>query len=422
MLRHLVVPVLSIVLVVAACGSSTPSPGSASPSVAATSAPASASAGSPEPSKAAAAPTDRWQAADVAQPSPILSAPSLDPGYQCHPCHFLAENQFLGMGLGQAGPIAVGVLEPPAQAIAYQFTDGAGWVPVPGFADAVADGTAALAAASDGSRTVIVGHDQDGAMSWTSDGSTWQAAPRQDDLLVPYSAGGMTALTTLGPTFVAGGYHDDPLHDKASAAVWRSGDGTTWTADDGAGAFAGGRIWGIASRDGTIVAVGTTGDPIYGPAGAWRWTAADGWRRATIGPDGGGAMRAVAATATGFVAVGLAPNDTGGRSWTSPDGVTWTAAPDAPSMHYFELPVRMQTVAVGPTGLVAGGWRSDAGKGSAVIWSSTDGITWDQEPWQASFSGGQIDGIAVLGGQAMAAGRTGYPDWNRASIWSTTQP
>jgi hypothetical protein len=232
----------------------------------------------------------------------------------------------------------------------------------------------------------------------------------------------MTSVTSLAGGFIAGGYRDDPVRAAASAAVWRSRDGLTWQADDGSGMFEGGRIWGVAAHGNTVVAVGTGGDPNYGPAAAWHWTAAEGWKRARIGPDSAGAMRAVTVTATGFVAVGLNGHDDGALAWTSPDGVAWTAVADQPSFHYFSTPVRMQSVIAGPAGLVAGGWRSDAGNGSAVIWTSADGVGWHVEPWEPSFSGGQVTGVAIAGATVIAVGRTGYPDNNQATIWERAAP
>ena len=382
--------------------------------------PSSAGPTSTASATSAAAASDPWQSADVAQPSPVTTSPSLPPGYRCDPCHFLAEDQLLGAGQSATGPIAVGVQEPPAQAVAFTSADGSHWIPVPGFDGAT--GSTAIATASNGRRTVIVGLDHSGATAWASNGGSWTQAPQQADLVVPYAAGGMTTVTAVADGFVAGGYRDDPLHAAASAAVWRSSDGLAWHADGGPGIFAGGRIWGIAAKNGTTVAVGTSGDPNYGPAAAWRWTAADGWQRARIDPDAAGAMRAVAATASGFVAVGLDGHDMGALAWTSPDGLDWTAAPDQPAFHYFQLPLRMQSVIDGPAGLVAGGWRSDVAKGSAVTWTSTDGVTWRGPTWETSFSGGQIAGLTLSAGAVVAVGRTGYPDWNRAAVWVSRTP
>ncbi len=409
--RHPLAIALVLAVISNGCGSAPVTP-SASP--------VSAVPASPAQLQSASQTSDAWAAASVAYPSAVTSAPTLQPGFQCHPCHYLAEDQFIGVGLSAGGPIAVGVQEPPAQAVAFSSVDGTHWIPLPGFTGAT--GTTAIAVGANGARTVIVGLEHSGATAWASGGGSWTQAPEQADLMVPDAAGAMTAVTALGDGFIAGGYRDDPLHATASAAVWRSVDGLTWHADDGSGTFDGGRIWGIAARSGVVVAVGTSGDPNYGPAGAWRWTASTGWQRARIAPAAAGAMRAVTATASGFVAVGLNGHDTGALTWTSTDGLDWTAAPDQPAFHYYSSPVRMQSVVVGPSGLIAGGWRSDAGKGSAVTWSSADGVTWQGPSWETSFSGGQITGLVISGSAAVAVGRTGYPDWNQGSVWVNRQP
>ena len=386
---------------------------------------------------ASPAPGDAWLTATVVQPSAVVDAPTLPPNYQCHPCHFQAENDLIGVapapavavpGGAAGGLIAIGIQSPPGAAIAFGSADGTTWTMLDGLT--AVDQSAATAVTSSGGRTVIVGRDHDGATSWvsTDGGTSWTAAPRQDALLVPYAAGGMTSVAALGSGFVAGGYRDDPLHAASNAGVWRSEDGLTWTLDDGGGTFAGGRMWGIAvsgagtdEDPATIVAVGTDGDPNYGPAAAWRWTAASGWQRARLEPDDGGAMRAVITTDTGFLAVGLGAGDQGAMSWTSTDGMTWTAAQDQPAFHRFTNPVRMQSVVVSPGGFTAGGWRSDEAKGSAVIWASADGVHWTAT-WQTSFSGGEVDGVAVVDDRVVAVGRTGYPDWNNATVWIQREP
>lgn len=411
--------VVLLAMGLAACGSSSispPEPASGTPPPTTT----PVTAGSPSPSPYAL-PSEPWAVAAIAQPSAVTAIPSLAPGYQCHPCHYLAEDDLLGVATTPIGSIAVGVEQPPAVAIAFSTKDGAEWAAVPGFSPTT--GSAATAVAANGRRIVIVGLDHDGALSWASDGGAWTQAPRQADLLVPYAAGGMTSVAAFGAGFVAGGYRDDPLHDRSAAAIWRSSDGLTWHLDRPASIFAGGRVLGLAARAGTIVAVGTDGDPNYGPAAVWRWTQAGGWRRGHIGPDPSGAMRAVVATTSGFVAVGLNGHDQGAMAWTSPDGLTWTADPDQPAFHYAQYPVRMQSVVAVPGGLVAGGWRSDEAKGSAVTWTSTDGgVTWHGPVWELLFSGGQITGVAAIGPTVVAVGRTGYPDWNRATAWATAAP
>jgi hypothetical protein len=405
--------VLAVALVVAVTGCGTV-PVTPSPSAHSTM-PASAT-----PSLSAPTASRLWLEADLAQPSIVTVAPSLEPGYRCSPCHAPAVGQLVGVGASTGGLIAVGVEQPPARAIAFSSTDGTHWIPLPGFSGAM--GTSAIAEASNGVRTVIVGLDRSGATAWASDGGAWTQAPRQADLMVPYAAGAMTSVTAFDDGFIAGGYRDDPLHASASAAVWRSSDGLTWRTVGGSEIFDGGRVWGIAARAGTVVAVGTSGDPNYGPTAVWRWTEATGWQRGHVSPNAAGAMLAVAVTASAFVAVGLNGHDDGALTWTSPDGLAWTAAPDQPAFHYAQMPVRMQSVVAGPSGLVAGGWRSDAGNGSAVAWTSADGATWNGPVWESSFSGGQVTGLAVSGGAVVAVGRTGYPDNDQPSIWVSASP
>ena len=409
MIRRLAMAAMVVVLALEACGAAppTPEPGSASPS-------SPAPAVTVEPS-----PTPAWADAELAQPAAVNRFASQPPGYYCDPCHNLSEDNLFGVGAVPGGFIATGAVTPPASAIALWSSDGRSWTPLAGFASD--DGSAAVAVASDGTRTVLVGHDPRGATAWAgSESGGWTRAPAQASLSVPYAAGGMTTVVAFGGGFVAAGYRDDPSRAAVSGAVWRSADGLHWTLDAGA-VFAGGRILGLAVLGASLIAVGTGGDLLRGPAAAWRWTQATGWRRAVL-PPGGGAMRAVAATAAGVVAVGVNAADAGAMAWTSPDGASWQAAADQPAFHFYELPVRLQALAAPGGTFVAGGWRSDPGKGSSVVVTSADGRTWRATDWQASFSGGQIDGLASADGTLVAAGRVGYPDTDTAAVWYRAWP
>lgn len=53
---------------------------------------------------------------------------------------------------------------------------------------------------------------------------------------------------------------------------------------------------------------------------------------------------------------------------------------------------------------------------------SPDGWAWSPLPWQASFSGGQIDALATANGTLVAAGRIGYPDDDKAAVWVRSWP
>ena len=102
-----------------------------------------------------------WASADVVQPDVVTQAPSLEPGYHCSPCHPAAASQLFGIAPAGDGFVAVGVQQPPAEAILLRSHDGVRWEPDAAWAPA--EGTAAIAAASDGSRTVVVGSGHAGA-------------------------------------------------------------------------------------------------------------------------------------------------------------------------------------------------------------------------------------------------------------------
>ena len=116
---------------------------------------------------------------------------------------------------------------------------------------------------------------------------------------------------------------------------------------------------------GHALALSPTGDT---EAHATAWASPDGvtWTRADDSEDltlGGcaeadprqdcGGMTAVAATPSGFVAVGYRYEGGSTQSpaaWTSPDGLTWTL-----TMAGLDFEGGLDSVAVGPVGVVAGG-------------------------------------------------------------------
>jgi hypothetical protein len=357
-----------------------------------------------------------WVVADVRQDDRVTDAPTLGPGYFCSPCHPPAQNLFLGLAAGPDGLLAVGVEQPPARPIVFASGDGRTWEPL---AELPTTGPAsALAVVATSSRTVIVGNAGPAAASWAAGpGGAWNAAPDQPSLQGPHGgSAAMTSVVAVGGQFVAAGYVDDPAAGSQSGAVWRSSDGLRWTLDRSGGVFAGARIMGLATLGATVVAVGTLGDPTYGSAVAWWWTEAGGWRPARVG-GADGAMRAVTATAAGFVAVGHGPGDHGAAAWISTDGSTWEEVPDQAAFHQGDHAVRMFSVAAGPVGLLAGGLRQDLGNGATAAWRSSDGRAWQAFDWVPSFSGGEMTAVAVWRNLLVGVGRTGYPDNNQATVW-----
>jgi hypothetical protein len=73
----------------------------------------------------------------------------------------------------------------------------------------------------------------------------------------------------------------------------------------------------------------------------------------------------------------------------------------------------MNAVVAFSGGFVGAGYRDDPlrAKAAAAAWRSA------ALPWQASFSGGEVDGLAVAGTTVVAVGRGGYPDTDTAAVW-----
>jgi hypothetical protein len=231
---------------------------------------------------------------------------------------------------------------------------------------------------------------------WTrAAGESWTRAPDQPSLELGLDSPNNRPPTGIfdvaaGPAgLVAIGYP----YDGRGPGIWRSPDGRTWErvqVDFGSSPveMSSYRIAAVAAGPGGYVIGGYVTDnavpndtAIY-PARAAAWMSPDGvtWTRAADNADmdvglcidtgedpGCGGMRAVATTATGFVAVGhrRTPGDDIVRpaAWTSPDGGTWVRS-DAG----LDFAGTLSAVAVGAPGIVA--------TGSGVDALSTDGATW----------------------------------------------
>lgn len=166
-------------------------------------------------------------------------------------------------------------------------------------------------------------------------------------------------------------------------------------------------MFGVTVGGPGLVAVGATGG-WFGVGDAAVWTSVDGitWTRVThdenvFGGANSQTMWDVTVGGPGLVAVGHDGHgilddvsDVDAAVWTSVDGVTWLRVP-----HDEEVFGRawMESVTVGGPGLVAvGGTDGYFTDGDAVVWTSTDGITWSRVPHDESIFGGN-------GGQPMSS-------------------
>jgi hypothetical protein len=274
--------------------------------------------------------------------------------------------------------------------------------------------------------------------STTVTASPLPAVPDALDGLQPGAS--VSSVTEGGPGLVAVGTE---LTDggEIDGAVWTSADGTTWArVTDEEGVFGGPGIQEIA--DVTVggpglVAVGrgsaVVGSDTYATAAVW--TSADGftWSRVphddevfggTTGqPDDIFRMSAVTAGGPGLVAVGARGGESDqveisgayisdrpvGAVWTSVDGTTWSRVPYDPNVfgewdhHGTELSASMRDVTAGGPGLVAVGDVSPGyGPGRGAVWTSADGSSWTLA--EDSIEAMGIAGVTVGGPGLVAVG------------------
>jgi hypothetical protein len=126
---------------------------------------------------------------------------------------------------------------------------------------------------------------------------------------------------------------------------------------------------------------------------------------------------AVISTGPGFVAVGENVDQTAAAAWTSTDGSGWLSVSAQPALDNGGLQMVMTAVSASTGGgIVAAGWRTDAGNGSAVVWRSADGTSWTRLAQDNTFSGAGLS--CVIGTpRLMVGGTMGWPDTHAAEVW-----
>jgi hypothetical protein len=237
---------------------------------------------------------------------------------------------------GPVGWIAVGATSDgrSTEPVVFASADGVQWQPVTSLAAEAGTGTAFLGAAAGRSGYVVVGRQMIGgrtfAVLWYSADLRGWTSDDNDGLDGRLAASTANAVTATADGFVAVGSHG------ADQAMWVSTDGLHWRLDSASPPA------GAASATlGSVVASGATvlaGGYAATPAGDIPVVvaSADGggqWRQVVLqASDGLGLITALTATSKGFTAAGIV-----GRSgaqhavtWTSPDGLTWSAPAQAP--------------------------------------------------------------------------------------------
>jgi hypothetical protein len=423
--------VLAVAVLLAACGSTTPTATPASSPVAAkptTSAPSAASpsailSASPGPLASAsggptASPisTSGWiRATGIEEPDGFMTAQTgvvITRG--CAPCHPAIDTLMTGVANGPAGLVTVGWILQDFSGASWLSTDGSNWKFTGGFPAQ----TLLSAVAANSQRYEAVGRDGNGATAWTStNGSTWQKLASPAFSASPLR---LTSITAWQGGFVAGGYRGNEFF-SADADMWYSPDGLTWHLATDSPSFKNARVWGVAAGGPGLVAVGQTG-PADAPGPAVIWTSSDGktWTRVPDSPTfEGGRLRAIAAVPSiGLVAVGEDIAGDTARIWTSKDGRNWALVPANPIFGRPGIQVRMYAVTAGPAGVVAAG-TIDTGVqyGEAAIWTSADGITWSRTPDGPEFLDNEVIAATHWKDLVVAVGDRGAPDAYQATAW-----
>jgi hypothetical protein len=270
-----------------------------------------------------------------------------------------------------------------------------------------------------GSETTAAGQ---GIAVWTSsDGTQWS---RVSPDAFPLDGAEMRGLVRFGDGLVAAGV------GGGDAMAWTSPDGNDWTRVTSAALGGEGDqgIRGLAVWDSTLVAVGWDNATEDGKGAVWTSMNGTDWVQASdpqnaLGGAGGQRVHSVVAGGPGLVAVGdtrIRP-DWDGEIWVSTDGDVWERLEVAGLSGAGEQ--LLNVVASGPDGLVAAGFDSAGGEGrDAAVWTSPDGLTWNQVSDRSVLGGPnnqEIHGLAKVGTGWVAGGWTHATGDQDAAIWAS---
>ncbi len=357
-----------------------------------------------------------WTAERVEQPEAIEAAPTDAPVF-CSPCHPVVGTYIDALVSVPGGYLGLGHDQPPSHAALWTSVEAESWKRATDLPAPEASSIAAAVARPDG--TVVAVGESGGV------GAVWKGLHGADWTLTPLPAPAakaterLTAVVATSDAYMAGGYVESATAVR-SASLWRSLDGATWTRSSIDLPTGSSQVTGIAAVDSErLVAVGIAGDERRGTSAVW--LSSDGgatWSSVTSPAFALGRMLAITAGGPGLVAVGELQMQTGAVAWYSTEGSTW-GSPGRAGLDNGGRQMVMTAVARTGSGVVAAGWQADAGNGSAVVWQSSDGLTWVHTPQEATFSGAGLS--SVLGSpKLMVAGTMGWPDTHAAEVWTAT--
>jgi class 3 adenylate cyclase len=267
------------------------------------------------------------------------------------------------------------------------------------------------------------------AAVWTSgNGSTWtRQAP---DALTEPGGQGMLGVAAGGPGFVGVGFRGNG--GTLDAAVWTSKDGREWTAVEGDPGLEGPRnevMNRVAQTEVGLVAVGYQG--LGGDRDAAAWVSDDGfaWHQAEVPEQqrdqGTQEMRGIAARGNNLVAVGedgLSGNYDA-AAWFSKDGTRWQRRPQPPDVFGGPGEQIMTSLVASGSGFVAVGWSTVTSDLDAQVWTSEDGMEWSRLSYDEAIFGGAEDqllwGVAFSEGTFIAVGRDDDGGGSDAAVWTS---
>ena len=235
---------------------------------------------------------------------------------------------FTSVAVGRAGWIAVGG-SAGGHPVLVTSPDGATWRAMSGTGAFAGPGLTVSAATAGRDGYVLVGQQVTGsrrfaAMWWSSDLRDWTRG--YNGHLIGTIPSSVHAVTAAGTGFVGAGEHG------GQPAVWISTAGQSWAPINlpppGGAASAALRF---AAANGRTVVTAGEADTGHGTV-PFVATSADGgqnWREIMLPATGGGTVTGLTASGPGFSAAGRTGQDA--VTWSSPDGVTWSAAAPAGS-------------------------------------------------------------------------------------------
>jgi hypothetical protein len=349
----------------------------------------------------------------VEQPpgDPLATIPPYDgPGSLGHPGHYQGGMASVrDVAEGGPGFVAVGyILEAIGpRATAWSSSDADSWALARDFPGG--DASVAWSVATRGPLAVAVGSVAGAPAAWHSpDGRAWT---RSAASTATSAHGELRAVVTTKAGFLAvGSDTSDPL--VPHAIFWTSADGHSWRQGPDDPEVAGERAEGVAALGDSVVAVGTrSAGGVATGAVAWRATEDGSWQRSAAPDLDGGQMHAVAASPTGFLAVGTDVAGHRAMVWSSPDGLAWTRAPDATALDNYGLQIEMRDVVrLEDRDIAVGHLVMGTQYPTGLVWQSTDGVTWERAPSAPVLE--QVKFASVIGGagRAIGVGDWGGPD------------